>query len=370
MPREHILVVEDDEDARTMYSIMLRGWGYDVSEAATGRDAIHIARRHVPDLILLDIMMADIDGYSVCRELRSDPAFHRVPIIFLTALSGMDDRIRAYTMGADDFITKAAVNQQELKVRIRAALDRAARLRSAAETRGSGMIVGVMSLRGGVGVSTIAMNLARYATDADDRPVLLLDLSLPVGSTSLWSGITGPRHAISLLSRSPAEIDISLINNYSQQNVYGSYFIPGPPTIMDLSGVRIQALERTLTILREEGYIVILDMGRGTAPMMWHAHAHCRWLAIVTSADSTSRALANVALQSLPRHKVDPRALLLIYNDLTNTRPADVALGLPRSPDVFIPYTEEFENLADPAPFAHLWALISGEVPGAVSSTA
>ena len=361
MPRKEILIIEDDDDARTMYGIMLRSLGYDVAEATSGSEGVKRARGRVPDLIILDVMMPDLDGFEVCRELRSDPAFHRVPIIFLTALDAIDDRVKGYTTGGDDFITKGQVEYRELGVRIKAALNRTARLTNASGALGKGMVIGLLALRGGVGVSSIAMNLARYATTASDRSVILLDLAFPVGSISLWSGIDTPRHTVALLSRAPSEIDRAMIASYSLQNVYGSYFIPGPATLTDLSGIRLEALERVLGLLREGGYIVILDLGRATLPLMWRTLTHCDWTAIVTSGDSTSRSLARVSLQTLADRDVDPRSLLLLFNDNTNRKPADISLGLPRTPDVFIPYTEAFGDLVDPSPFAHLWGIVAAD---------
>lgn len=361
MPKTHILVIEDDDDARMMYGIMLRSWGYEVSEATTGREGIQAAERQPPDLILLDIMMPDMDGYEVCRQLRADPKFRKVPVLFLTALDAMDDRIKAYALGGDDFITKGQVDYKELGVRIKAALSRADRMSEPSEQNHRGVVIGVLSLRGGVGVSTLALNLARYATTAGDRPVILIDLAFPVGSVSLWSGLSGSRHAVALLTRAASEIDINLINNYSLQNVYGSYFIPGPSEITDLSGIRFQALEQVLAVLREEGYVVILDLGRGTLPLIWDTLGKCDWVTIVTSGDTTSRALARITMKSLPDRGLDPRSLILVFNDVTKQQPADISMGLPRTPDIFIPYTANFDDLADPSPFAHLWAIVAAE---------
>ena len=363
MPKTHVLIIEDDDDARTMYAIMLRSWGYDVSEATTGREGVRQAQRQVPDLILLDVMMPDIDGYEVCRQLRSDVGFHRVPIIFLTALAAPDDRIKGYVHGGDDFITKGHLEYRELGVRIQAALSRAERHSLSAQGSGRGRVIGLLSLRGGVGVTSVAMNLARYATTVSDHPVILLDLAFPVGSLALWSGLSGPRNTVTLLSRVPSEIDMSLISGYSQQNVYGSYFIPGPTSVADLSGIRIQALDQVLSVLRQEGYTVILDLGRGTLPLMWRTLAACNWTGIITSADPTSRALAQVAVESLPGLGADARTLLLIYNDITNQKPTDISLGFPRTPDIFIPHTEHFSDLVDPSPFAHLWNLMTNREP-------
>ncbi|MGC9349517.1 MAG: response regulator [Anaerolineae bacterium] len=361
MANTHILVIEDDDDARMMYGVMLRSWGYDITEVTTGREGIKVAQREVPDLILLDIMMPDMDGYEVCRELRKDPRFHKVPILFLTALDGIDDRVKGYTIGGDDFITKARVDYKELGARIKAALDRSKRLAEPPAEGQNGLVLGVFSLRGGVGVSTFSVNLARYVTTVSENPVILIDLSFPVGSVSLWSGITGPQHSVSLLSRPPSEINSQLITNYSMQNVYGSYFIPGPPRIEDLSGIRIQAVDQMLNVLREDGYNVILDLGRGTLPLIWHTFARCDWIGIVTGADTISKALARVALSSLPEYDVDPRSMLLIFNDATDQQPGDLSMGLPRAPDVFIPYTKDFGDLVDPTPFARFWSLVAAE---------
>lgn len=361
MPKLHILVIEDDEDARMMYGIMLRSWGYEVSEATTGREGIKAALRRVPDLILLDIMMPDMDGYEVCQQLRGDPGFHRVPILFLTALDKMDDRIKGYTIGADDFITKSQIDYKELGVRIKAALERAERLTDSDGEAAKGTVVGLLSLRGGVGVTTMAMQLARHATTVSDRPVILIDLAFPVGSISLWSGVSGSKNSVTLLSRAPAEIDLSVINNYSLQNVYGSYFVPGPASPMDLSAIRPQALERTLEVLRNAGYVVILDLGRATLPLMWNSLEKCDWTGIVTSAESTSRALAKELMTSLPRSNIDPRSLILLFNDCTNTQPSDISIGLPRTPDVFIPYTKDFDELTTSPAFSHLWAIVAAE---------
>ncbi len=363
MPKTYILVIEDDDDARMMYGIMLRSWGYEVSEATTGREGIKAALRRAPDVILLDIMMPGVDGYAVCEQLRSDLGFHRVPILFLTALDTEDDRIKGYALGADDFITKSKVDYQELGVRIKAAIDRTERLGESGRGASGGTVIGLLSLRGGVGVSTLAMHLARHATTASDRPVILLDLAFPVGSVSLWSGISGPRNSVALLSRAASEIDLTVIRDYSLQNVHGSYFVPGPTSLTDLSAVRTQALERVLEVLREAGYIVILDLGRATLPLMWGTLSECDWTGIVTSADNTSRALAKELMMSLPGHGVDPRSLVLLYNDCTNKTPSDISIGLPRTPDVFIPYTESFDELTASSAFSQLWAIIAAEEP-------
>ncbi|HNT75656.1 MAG TPA: response regulator [Anaerolineae bacterium] len=364
MEKTHILVVEDDDDARMMYTIMLTSWGYEITEASLGGDGIKKARQRKPDLILLDVMMPDMDGYQVCQELRSDPQFHTVPIIFLTALDATDDRIKGYTLGGDDFLTKGQTDYKELGARIEAALQRTHRIQpSAVKSEKRGTIVGLLSLRGGVGVTTVALNLARQAAIQGAQHVIVVDLAFPVGSVGLWSGITGPRHSVELLSRQAAEIMLPLVENFSVQNVHGFHIIPGPATLTDLGRIRLESVERLLNVLREAGYFVILDLGRATLPLLWQTPAQCDWVAVVTSAEATARMLASVALNTLPKYGVNQQALLLIFNDATGRKPTDISLGLPRSPDVFIPYTKNIEQLPEPSPMAQFWTMVSEPAP-------
>ncbi len=359
MAKARILVIEDDDDARMMYAIMLRSWGYEILEATTGHEGVKVAQRQKPDLILLDVMMPDIDGYTVCNKLRADPQFRAVPILFLTALDDNDDRIRAFTTGGDDFLTKGRIDYKELGVRIQAALARTQRIQQVdAGDEKSGLVVGMLSLRGGVGVSTVALNLARQAAAHRESSVMLVDLAFPVGSMGLWSGIQGPRNVVTLLSNPPREITLSRIQSFATQNVHGFSIIFGPPNIADYGQIRMESVERFIHLLQEEGYIVVVDMGRGTLPLLWQVPALCDWLAIITSADSTSRALATMALETLPQQNVDPRALLLIFNDSTDAKPSNISIGLPRMPDVFIPHTDNFQQLPEPSPFNRLWTLM------------
>ncbi len=359
-----ILVVEDNDDARMMFGIMLRSWGYEVLEASNGKEALIVARSEHPDLILLDIMMPDMDGYAVCRELRQETAFQTVPILFLTALDGVDDQIRAFTIGADDFLTKSKLDYNTLGIRIKAALERTRRIQqavTAGQQHKRGYVVSLMSLRGGVGVSTLALNLAyRAATQREGRAVLLIDMGLPVGSLGLWSGITGPRHVVELLSRKPAEITLPLIRNFSVSSVHGYHLLPAPPTLVDTGRIRVEAVERMLHLLRREGYFVVLDLGRATLPIQWHVPARSDWTIIVTSDDPTSRRLTTIAMETLPRHGVDERSILLLLNDVSHAQPQDLSRSLPRSPDVIIPYEPALGQLSAAELLDPLWSLVAG----------
>lgn len=121
MNNGHILVVEDDFDISNMLRIYFSGQGYEVEVAARGSSALEACRTRLPDLIVLDIMLPDMDGYAICRELRTTSRTSHIPIIFLTQKDERGDKIAGLELGADDYITKP-FDIEELKLRVKNAI--------------------------------------------------------------------------------------------------------------------------------------------------------------------------------------------------------------------------------------------------------
>ena len=121
---EKILIVEDDPDTATMLSAYFEARGYKALTASWGNDALRLVQENVPDLIIQDIRLPDMDGYQVVSELRKNTRTSHTPIIFLTERKGQDDKIAALELGAVDYITKP-FDMQELSLRVRNALRRA-----------------------------------------------------------------------------------------------------------------------------------------------------------------------------------------------------------------------------------------------------
>src|SRR5688572_12361384 len=113
MSKGRILVVEDDFDISNMLRIYFTGQGFEVTVAPRGGDALAITRQSLPHLIVLDIMLPDMDGYAVCKELRTTTRTSHIPIIFLTQRDERSDKIAGLELGADDYITKPAIRSEE-----------------------------------------------------------------------------------------------------------------------------------------------------------------------------------------------------------------------------------------------------------------
>jgi diguanylate cyclase (GGDEF)-like protein len=124
MGKARLLIVEDDVDISNMLQIYFKGQNYEVDTAPRGNDALEKTRQSLPNLIILDIMLPDIDGFEVCRSLRTSTRTSHVPIIFLTQKDERSDKLQGLELGADDYITKP-FDIEELKLRVQRAIVRA-----------------------------------------------------------------------------------------------------------------------------------------------------------------------------------------------------------------------------------------------------
>ncbi len=124
MSKGRILVVEDDPDISQMLRLYFDSQGYEVLTVMRGNDALDVCRKKQPNVVVLDIMLPDMDGYDVCRELRGNLRTSHIPIIFLTQKDERSDKIAGLELGADDYITKP-FDIEELKLRIQGAMRRA-----------------------------------------------------------------------------------------------------------------------------------------------------------------------------------------------------------------------------------------------------
>src|SRR5687767_6099689 len=176
---EKILIIDDDVDTLRLVGLMLQRQGYQISAAANGEQGLSKAFEEKPDLILLDIMMPDLDGYEVTRRLRKNPATDTIPILMFTAKTQLDDKVTGFEVGADDYLTKPT-HPTELQAHVKALLARSTKepgeaVTAQSETRGH--VIGVLAARGGLGVTAVASNLAASLFTRTQADVILAELT-------------------------------------------------------------------------------------------------------------------------------------------------------------------------------------------------
>ena len=248
-----ILVVDDNADLLQMIRMLLeeRG-GHEVILSAEGEDGLAKARANPPDLAIIDVMMPGMNGYEVCRQLRQNPATAQIPIIILTARGQPVDREAALASGADDYIAKP-VTMAEL-------LERVNRLLTGKITRRpAGGTIAVLSLRGGVGVTTLAVNLAVTLARSSPDQVCLADLSPSSGHGALQLGLRPDPNwsALALLTTGPGS---ATIRNYLLAHPSGVHLLASPFVPVVGGGLPREMVLAVLRALRESFLYVVADL--------------------------------------------------------------------------------------------------------------
>jgi len=199
---EKILIIDDDLDTLRLVGLMLQRQGYQISAATNGQQGLDKAFDEDPDLILLDIMMPDMDGYEVTRRLRRNPSTMETPILMFTAKTQLDDKVIGFEVGANDYLTKPT-HPSELQARVKTLLSRASDKKDAtppAREEKHGYTIGVLGARGGLGATSVAVNMAASLHARTHSEVLLAELLPGQGALALDLGVEGNRGLTDLLS--------------------------------------------------------------------------------------------------------------------------------------------------------------------------
>jgi pilus assembly protein CpaE len=254
-----ILVVDDTELNLKMVSAILLKDGYEVITARNGFEALEVIKSAPPALAILDVMMPDMDGYTLCKRLRQNPTTAKIPIIILTALSGVEDKIKAFDSGADDFLAKP-FEPQELRARIKVLLRRVLDLETVQPNVVAGKVIAVFSLRGGVGVSMLSSNLAASFSQIWGFPAALADLAFVNGQSALLLDLS-LRNTWADLARSPAdEMDIDLLNSVLLRHDAGVHVLASPRRPEDAEGITVKHVQRAIELLRAHYHYIVLDL--------------------------------------------------------------------------------------------------------------
>lgn len=277
---EKILIVDDDPETLRLVRLILQRQGYLVATAINGMQGITMARTEQPDLILLDVMMPDLDGYQVCSQIRLNPDTVNIPIIMFTAKSLVEDKVAGYDAGVDDYITKP-IHPAELAAHIRSLLSRR---KTQGEIKPSqGHVIGVIAAKGGVGVSTIALNLAVSIHIKTNTNVIAAEMCPSQGTWSLLLGLPNSEGLIHLLEMPSASINRNSIEKEMIKSSTGVSLLLASTSLKNPEV--LNATEQLKTLVQQLPYMAtytILDLGSELCPNFEPALDHCDEIILVT----------------------------------------------------------------------------------------
>lgn len=278
---EKLLIIDDDLDTLKLVGLILQRHGYTIVAANGGNAGLAKAVAERPDLILLDLMMPDMDGYEVTRRLRSDPSLAHIPIIMFTAKTMLDDKVAGFEAGADDYLTKPT-HPTELITHVKALLARVQGRRTAAAAAQTAYTVGLIGSKGGVGTTTLAINLAALATQAGHE-VILADLHLGSGALGLMLGLTPPQGLAALLAHPPAEINQRTVGGQLLPHTAGMRVLAGLPLPGEASlGVNAPQGEAVMQGLSCMCKVLVLDLGASLTELARRVLPLCQTVVVVS----------------------------------------------------------------------------------------
>lgn len=263
---EKILVVDDDLETLRLVGLMLERKGYQTVAASDGIHALQQAAAEKPDVILLDVMMPNMDGFEISRRLRANPATARINILIFTAKTTPADRARGMESGADDYVTKPT-HPEELAKRIKALISRPSHVEEEPVPQVGGRVVGFLSAKGGVGLSTLALNTGIALQNRTQKPVLLAEFRPGYGVWGQELGTAGTKGLDILLGTDPDQISFSAVERELVSGPSGLRLLlassdPGATHQADPSG-HYQVILSQLTRMAP---LVLVDLGATLQP--------------------------------------------------------------------------------------------------------
>ncbi len=343
---EKILIIDDDLETLRLVGLMLQRQGYQIISANNGALGIELAKKEKPDLIVLDVMMPDIDGFHVTKRLRADNEMNNTPILMFTAKSQVDDKVAGYEAGVDDYLIKP-VHPVELVAHIKALLARRKRVTGPLPKARHGYVIGVISAKGGQGVSTVALNIGIALNEKSKNETVCVEISPNNGTWGLELGLADNQALNKLLQIQPEEINADLIKQSLVKSNFGVSLLLSSPSFSNLNVAdHIEQVQTIIKYLVEMTQIVILDFGACNVEIMDKSIEFCDDIIIVSEAHPISIRRTKYLLEELNKKEFAKHKNIDIL--INNRTRADIQLSvgqiedlLGTAPNVVIPPVPE-----------------------------
>jgi CheY-like chemotaxis protein/MinD-like ATPase involved in chromosome partitioning or flagellar assembly len=277
-----------------------------------------------PDLILLDVMMPDMDGYEVTRRLRKNPSTVSIPILMFTAKTQLDDKVTGFEVGADDYLTKPT-HPTELQAHVKALLARSPAKKGTGELAAAvheshGYVIGVVSARGGLGVSSFASNLAAGLSTHAQSDVILAELTPGQGTLSTDLGLPNQTGLSELLKGSTFEITREKVNEYLIPHTSGVKLFPASANPRDINLIsQVANYEIITTRLGSLARFVVLDLGSGFPTFVQKLLPMCRDRFVVVEGVPSTIYQTKFLIEELVALDMDPKTIHVVLNNRQRT---------------------------------------------------
>ena len=296
---EKILVVDDDVETLRLVGMMLQRQGYQIIAANNGTQALSSAKLEQPDIILLDVMMPDMDGYEVTRQLRADPITANTPILMFSAKGQVDDKVTGYEAGIDDYLTKPT-HPAELIAHVKSQLIRGSKARASSQLLERGQVVAVMSAKGGTGASSLTINVGISLVKKTKTNIIAVELHPGQGNWGLELGFNKPEGLNRLLEMKTNEITAEKVKLELVAHNSGLLLLLSSYRLKDVGQIQaIPQMEVIINQLSGMGQMILLDIGSYFFPGIDRILALCNEVLLVVEPHPTTVSRTKTLIEEL-----------------------------------------------------------------------
>ena len=343
-----VLLVDDDEMLRKITNALLTKQGFEVITVEDGPKTLEQLKTTRPDIILLDVLMPGMDGFTVCRAIRANPAIARIPIIMLTALDSVENKVKGFEAGADDYLSKPC-DTAELVARINVMIRRAevnapqAAASATSAAREAARTIAVFSLRGGSGVSTIAVNLAAGLSQLWEMQVALVDMVAVAGQSALFLNQSLRNTWADVCKMEVIDEDAVLGAMLPHESRVRTLASPRRPEESEL--LTPEKVRTTIEVLRSAFPYVVLDMPHDLSERSLTALDQSDVILVITQPEIASLRAASMAMEIFEALKYHEQKKIYIILNWTFPRQGlafkDIERMLKSKIDLILPYAAD-----------------------------
>ena len=339
-----VLLIDDEPFYYKLLNKPMKDAGHEFEYSKTGKDGLAKVSATKPDVIIVDLRLPDISGHDILERLRRDTEVSNIPVIVITAKNELGDKLRAFELGADDYLVKP-FQPEELVARMRILARRGRAMKIVSEMEKSDetltTIVAVHSLRGGVGTTSVAVNLALAFNQIWAKSTLLVDAVLSAGQVAMMLNAKPRFTWEDFADIETKNIDDDLIDNIASKHSSGLSFIAAPRSPIALDTFSDEFWQIVLSKLAKQYEFIVIDAAHDFADITIQMLNAASSIVLALAPEMSSLRAAMSAMDIYDKLGFPPERIRLLLNSnssITGIRQAQIEKVLGHPIDFIIPY--------------------------------
>jgi pilus assembly protein CpaE len=339
-------LIDDEKLYFKLLKPVVKKAGHTLGYASSGKEGLKKIAAFDPDVIILDIRLGDMTGFDVLERLHSDPHFSHVPVIFVTSFDELESKLKAFNLGAEDYLTKP-FKPEELLARLEILARRREYLKVAESITSVeaniSTVVALHSLRGGVGCTSLAVNLVLAYSQIWLRPTMLIDAVLTSGQVALLLNASPKTTWEDVADKSIRDLDSDMIRSLVNMHKSGIRFIASPKLPIPFEALN-DIFPRVLEEFREQHDFIVLDTPHDFSDVTIMSLDAADHILLVMASEMASLRAAICALKTYDRLGYPSGKITIVLNNtsaVVGFKIQQIEKAIGRQVDIELPFSPE-----------------------------